>query len=106
MRHCIRRRNGPPGGSEGVLQQHMIVIGPTPPGTGVIQLATSFTRRRRHRPPDDSRVCALIIDLVDAHIGDDGTGLHPVAPTISARPTAATRMSARLTMFARSRLRE
>ena len=76
-----------------------MVIGPTPPGTGVIQPATVFASSKATSPTSRVLPCA-------ARSGSrDGKRVMPTsitaAPgliqsplTISARPTAATRMSA------------
>jgi len=53
------------------------VTGPTPPGTGVTQLATSFTASVS-TIADDHRLAVGTGDLVDADVDDRRAGLHHV----------------------------
>src|SRR5213075_2762550 len=78
-----------------------IVIGPTPPGTGVIQPATSLTAAKSTSParlPSGSRLMPTSMT--------QAPGLTIAAVTSFARPTAATRISAVLQIPARSALFE
>ena len=77
-----------------------IVIGPTPPGTGVIAPATSLTGSKSTSPTRPSSVRLVPTSITVA------PGLTISAPTIRGEPTAATRMSAREQTAARSRVRE
>src|SRR5919198_3738081 len=78
-----------------------MVIGPTPPGTGVIQPATSLAAAKSTSPqsePSGRRFTPTSITQAP------GLTIAPV--TSFARPTAATRMSALRAMSCRSRLFE
>src|SRR5436190_459015 len=77
-----------------------IVIGPTPPGTGVIADATSETSSKATSPerPSSRRFVPTSITIAP--------GLTQSAFTIRARPTAAIRTSARRQTPGRSRVRE
>ena len=77
-----------------------IVIGPTPPGTGVIAPATSLTASNSTSPTSPSSVRLVPTSITVA------PGLTISAPTSRGEPTAATRMSAREQTAGRSRVRE
>ncbi len=77
-----------------------IVIGPTPPGTGVIAPATSATASKSTSPTRPSSVRFVPTSITVA------PGLTISAVTNPGEPTAATRMSAREQTSARSRVRE
>ena len=62
---------------EGVLEQQAMVIGPTPPGTGVIAPAPLAAARSRRRRPAFRR------RAVDADVDDRGAGLDQSPRTIS-----------------------
>ena len=66
-----------------------IVIGPTPPGTGVIQPATS-----RDAGEVDVAAQLAVVVAVHADVDDDGARLDHVGGEHVARPTAATTTSA------------
>ena len=75
-----------------------IVIGPTPPGTGVIAPATSIAASNITSPtrrPSGRRLIPTSITVAP--------GLIQSPPIISARPVAAIKMSARRHSAARSR---
>ena len=81
-----------------------MVIGPTPPGTGVIAPATSrrlgevdVADQPACRPRSATRLMPTSITVAP--------GLIQSPLTISGRPTAATTMSARRTTSGRSRVR-
>ena len=77
-----------------------IVIGPTPPGTGVIAPATCATSSKATSPASPSAVRLMPTSITVA------PGLTQSPRTIPARPTAAIRTSARRQTAARSRVRE
>ena len=56
-----------------------MVMGPTPPGTGVIEPATVAQWRNHNRQP---AALAIALDAVDADIDDAGAGLHQSPFTI------------------------
>jgi hypothetical protein len=57
-----------------------MVIGPTPPGTGVMALATSLTSSKQTSPTSlEPFGMGGIIDAVDTHVDHDCAGFHPVA---------------------------
>ena len=75
----------------------MIVIGPTPPGTGVMWLATALTPSNSTSPhsfPSSRRFMPTSITMAP--------GLTMSAVNVHARPTAATTMSAWRVCRARS----
>ncbi len=80
-----------------------MVIGPTPPGTGVIAPATAAAEAKstsptsRVRPSRSMRLMPTSITVAP--------GFTQAPGIISGRPTAATRMSARRQIAPRSRLR-
>ena len=81
--------------------RNAIVIGPTPPGTGVIAPATSLTASKSTSPAE------AVLRAVHADVDDDRARLHPVGlHHLRARPTAAMSTSARRQTSARSRVRE
>jgi hypothetical protein len=63
-----------------VLRSSMVmVMGPTPPGTGVMASRPRRPRRtRRRRPVGSPSPSRLVIHAVDAHVDDDGARLHHV----------------------------
>ena len=77
------------------------VIGPTPPGTGVIHEATSARLGEI-----DVAAEAPVGPAVDPDVDHHGAGLDPVAPTCSGRPIAAIRMSAWRVIWSASRVAE
>ena len=77
-----------------------IVIGPTPPGTGVIAAATSAAASKSTSPQSPSSLRFMPTSMTTA------PGLIASAPSRRGTPTAATRTSARLQTAARSRVRE
>ena len=77
-----------------------IVIGPTPPGTGVIRAATSATSAVATSPTRPASVRFIPTSTTVA------PGFTQSARTISGRPTAAIRTSASRQAAARSRVRE
>ena len=82
-----------------------MVIGPTPPGTGVIAPATSLAEAKSTSPtnrvlPGSAPATRLIPTSITV-----APGLSQAPVTISARPTAAITMSARRTTSARSLVR-
>ena len=88
-----------------------MVIGPTPPGTGVIRPATAAASSKATSPTTRVLPCAAFSG------SREGTRLMPTSTTvapgliqspriISGRPTAATRMSAVRHRAGRSRVRE
>ena len=77
-----------------------IVIGPTPPGTGVIAAATSAAASKSTSPPRPSSVRLTPTSITTA------PGLTASAPSSRGTPTAATSTSARRQTSARSRVRE
>ena len=78
-----------------------MVIGPTPPGTGVIAPAT------RSRAPKSTSPTSAVVGAVDADVDDDGAGLDHVGRD-EARLARWRRpaMSARRVTDGRSRVRE
>ena len=79
-----------------------IVIGPTPPGTGVIAPATARTAVKSTSPTTRLRPSASAIGLMPTSI-TVAPGLTQSAPTIFGWPVAAIRMSARRQISAASR---
>ena len=80
--------------------KHATVIGPTPPGTGVIAPATQgFVEGN---VADDTLLAGFAVNAVDSDVDDNGAALDPIAPDHCALPTAATRMSAARHSAARS----
>ena len=77
-----------------------IVIGPTPPGTGVILPATAAAESKSTSPTSPSSVRFMPTSITVA------PGLIQSPLTISGRPTAAIKTSARRQTAARSRVRE
>ena len=82
-----------------------MVIGPTPPGTGVIAPATSIASSKATSPsnlrvPSDCSTRSWPTSMTVA------PGLSQLPRIISGRPTAATTMSGRRTAAGRSRVRE
>ena len=82
-----------------------IVIGPTPPGTGVIAPATLRAESISTSPTTRLRRSGRVIGLMPTSM-TVAPGLIQSALTICGRPTAATRTSARLLIAAASRLFE
>lgn len=78
-----------------------IVIGPTPPGTGVIAPATDKTSSYATSPTSRLSGKRLIPTSITVAPGETQS-----PRTISARPTAATRMSARRHSAGKSRVLE
>ena len=81
-----------------------IVIGPTPPGTGVIAPATSMASSKA-TSPTNLRVAVRRLDRLMPTSMTVAPGFSQPPLTISGRPTAATTMSARRTTSGRSRVR-
>ena len=77
----------------------VMVIGPTPPGTGEIQPATSRTAAKSTSPTSLPVASRFMPTSTTA-----APGLTMPAVTVDARPTAATTMSACRTWAARSRV--
>ena len=88
-----------------LASRQAMVIGPTPPGTGVIAPATSAAAAKS-TSPTSRRLAVRPVDAVDPDVDHRGAGLDPVARHHPGRPTAATRMSARRQTAGRSRVRE
>ncbi len=77
-----------------------LVIGPTPPGTGVIAPATSSTASKSTSP---TRPVSVRLTPTSMTVAPGLTWAGPISP---GTPTAATRMSASLVTSARSEVRE
>src|SRR6185369_14008375 len=89
-----------------VLRMSMaIVIGPTPPGTGVIAPATSAASAKATSPTKRPLPSSVGMRLIPTSM-TVAPGLIQSPRTISGRPIAATTMSARRTTSGRSRVRE
>ncbi len=81
-----------------------MVIGPTPPGTGVMAPATAAASSKATSPTRRVRPSPASTRLMPTSI-TVAPGFTQSPFTISGRPTAATRMSARRQTAGRSRVR-